>query len=118
MKPTQIICVELVNANQNADGRGPERPGHQGTKDGELALVEIVDENRIKLFHEQVRVKKRRTCCDVAYPDVTVHHERDSQETVKDRVSRARRCKCCRGHGKQRRRQKAFECPVIGTVGL
>ena len=43
-KRTNVICVELVNADQNADGRGPERPGHQGTKDGELALVEIVDE--------------------------------------------------------------------------
>ena len=48
-KPTNIICIELVNANQNANSRSPEGPGPQWTKDGKLALVEIVDEYGIKL---------------------------------------------------------------------
>ena len=53
-KPTNVICVELVDADQNADGRGPERPSRQGTKNGELALVEIVNEDRIELFRREV----------------------------------------------------------------
>ena len=52
-KPTNIICVELVNADQNADGCGPKRPGHQGTKDRELALMEIVYEDGVELRAER-----------------------------------------------------------------
>lgn len=53
-KHTNIICIELVDADQNADGRGPERPGHRGAENGELALVEIVDKDRIELFLRKV----------------------------------------------------------------
>lgn len=48
-KPTNVIRVELVDANQHPDGRSPECPGHQRTEDGELALMKIVDEDGIEL---------------------------------------------------------------------
>lgn len=51
-KPTNVTCVELVNTDQNADSCGPKRPGRQGAKDRELALMEIVDDDGVELHTE------------------------------------------------------------------
>jgi len=44
-KPTNVICVELVDADQNADGRGPERPGRD-SRDQEWGTCACGDSQR------------------------------------------------------------------------
>ena len=46
---TDIVRVELVDADQRAHGGEAQDPGHDGSEDGELALVEVVDEYLVEL---------------------------------------------------------------------
>ena len=46
---TDVVGVELVDADENTDGRRPEHPGQSPAEHGELAGVEVVDEDRVEL---------------------------------------------------------------------
>ena len=46
---TDVVRVELVDADEHADGRRPEEPRECGAEEGELARVEVVDEDGVEL---------------------------------------------------------------------
>lgn len=46
---TDVVGVELVHAHEHADGCTAEHPGHAGAQAGELALVQVIHQQRIKL---------------------------------------------------------------------
>lgn len=48
-KHTNIVGVERVHADEHADSDGPEPPGRDRAQDGELALVDVVYQDGIKL---------------------------------------------------------------------
>ena len=47
---TDVVGVELVDADENTDGRRPEHPGQSPAEHGELAGVEVVDEDAVELL--------------------------------------------------------------------
>ena len=49
-KRTNVVGVELVDADKDTDGRRAERPGRDSAEDGELAGVEVVDEDAVELL--------------------------------------------------------------------
>lgn len=49
MDLTDVVRVELVDTDEGGYCRGPQRPRRDGTEDGELALVEVVDKNGVEL---------------------------------------------------------------------
>ena len=46
---TDIVRVELVHADEDADGRGAEGPRAYGPEYRELALVQVVHQTRVEL---------------------------------------------------------------------
>jgi hypothetical protein len=57
---TDIISVELVNSYECTGSREPEDPGHERTQDRELAFVQVVGEECVKLSHSTTtRVSQR-----------------------------------------------------------
>lgn len=49
MKLADIVRVELVDTDEDADRRRSKCPGEDRSQDGELAFVEVVDKARVKL---------------------------------------------------------------------
>ena len=47
---TDIVRIKLVHAHTNRNGRRAQRPRKQGAQSGELALMDVVHQDRIKLF--------------------------------------------------------------------
>jgi hypothetical protein len=47
---TDVVGVELVDTHENTDGGRTECPFHEGTKHGELARVQVVNQHRVKLL--------------------------------------------------------------------
>lgn len=45
---TDVVGLELVHADEHADGRGAEKPGRDGAEDGELARVQVVGQDVVK----------------------------------------------------------------------
>ena len=50
LRPTDIVGVELVDADEDTDGRRPEHPGQSPAEHGELAGVEVIDEDAVELL--------------------------------------------------------------------
>lgn len=46
---TDVIRVELVHSYESSDSSSSQGPCAEGTQDGELAFVHVVDKNGIKL---------------------------------------------------------------------
>lgn len=46
---TDVVCVELVHSDEGGNGRAAEQPRCERADDGELALVQVVNKDRIKL---------------------------------------------------------------------
>jgi len=67
LRKTDILGIELVNANQHTDSRGPQNPRESRAELGELAWVYVVHQERVKA-------------------NVTVHDQGDTQDAVQDRV--------------------------------
>lgn len=91
---TDIVCIELIDAQQGRHCCGPEGPAGDGPYEGKLALVEVVDEHGVE-------------------SDVTVHDEGSAEEGVEDGVGccgsdESRSCEWDEGCG-----EDAFECPVV-----
>lgn len=51
---TDVASVELVDSDEGGDGRAAEQPRCERADHGELALVQVVDEDRIKLQDERI----------------------------------------------------------------
>jgi hypothetical protein len=49
---TDIIRTELIHAHANSERRRAERPSEQWAEGGELALVDVVHQDRIKLSQQ------------------------------------------------------------------
>lgn len=69
---TNVVRVELVDADEDAAGCEAEGPGCDLADDGELADVNVVGQDRVK-------------------PDVGVRHDGDCEDPVQDRVDRGDR---------------------------
>lgn len=46
---TDVVRVELVDADEHSDGGRAERPGGERAEAGELAGVEVVDDDGVEL---------------------------------------------------------------------
>ena len=53
---TDISCVELVHADEGRDGHAAEEPGGEWAENGELALVEVVDEDGVELWDRSASI--------------------------------------------------------------
>ena len=51
-KRTNVVGVELVDADEDTDSRRTQHPGQSPAEHGELARVEVVDEDRVELRGE------------------------------------------------------------------
>lgn len=49
---TDIVRVELIHSNKDTNSDGAEGPCGEGAEDGELALVHVIDQARVKLCRE------------------------------------------------------------------
>ena len=47
---TDVIRVELIDTNEHTDGRRTQCPREEGTKEGELAGVQVIDEKGVELL--------------------------------------------------------------------
>ena len=47
---TNIVRVELVDADEDTDSRRTQHPGQSPAKHGELAGVEVIDEDAVELL--------------------------------------------------------------------
>ena len=54
---TNVSCVELIHADEGRDGHATEEPGGEWAEDWELALVEVVDKDRVELPCKRMRVR-------------------------------------------------------------
>ena len=52
------------------------------------------------------------------YANVTVHDQAHAEEAIEDGVVGAARCKRSNRERDKTSREKAFECPMVGTVRL
>ena len=50
-KRTNVVGVELVDADKDTDGRRPEHPGESPAEHGELARVEVIHEDAVELLN-------------------------------------------------------------------
>ena len=57
---TDVVRVELVDTDEHTDGSRAQCPRENLSEDGELAGVEVVDEDRIELLSGRVNVSARR----------------------------------------------------------
>ena len=48
-KRTDIVCVELINAHAHGERRHAQHPGKDWSERGELAFMEVIDQDGIKL---------------------------------------------------------------------
>ena len=49
-KRTDVVGVELVDANEDTDSSRPQHPGQSPAEHGELAGVEVIDEDAVELL--------------------------------------------------------------------
>lgn len=108
---TDIVRIELVNPNEDTERCGSKCPRHQGSEEREFTRVKIVHEHTIKL--DDHRSSWRSTSIMHAYPDMTVHHQTNTEESIEDWVTGPRSDECGSGHGDERCCEKAFKRPVI-----
>jgi hypothetical protein len=45
---TDVVCVELVNSNEDANSSQSKTPLAQGAEDWELAFVEVIEQNLVE----------------------------------------------------------------------
>ena len=58
---TDIIRVELVNTNQDANSGCPQSPSKGFTEDRELAGMKVIDEQRVELWKlQKPRIKSHQ----------------------------------------------------------
>ena len=49
---TDIVCVELVDTDEDTTGSGSENPLHDGSEDGPVARVKVVDPDLVEALRE------------------------------------------------------------------
>lgn len=64
---TNIFGVELVNANQHTDGRGPENPSKSRAELGELAWMNVVLQEIVKLIPSNDSRKTDETAYSIGF---------------------------------------------------
>ena len=80
---TDVVGVELVNTDEHADGRRTESPFGEGAEEGELARVEVVDEERIELCEARLG----QCACSVRALGITCDPQEFGCRTPTPRIS-------------------------------
>lgn len=112
---TDIIRVKLIHPHKGRYRRGPQTPLRELSNDRELACMQVIRNARIKLCNEKP-FNEGKWGRERTHPDMTMHDQSDAQQPVQDRVAASGRHERGRGHGDERRREDALECPVVGSV--
>ena len=120
---TDIIRVEFVHAHANSDRRRAERPTEQRAEGGELAFVDVVHQDRIKLSHthptfQQKRVVDEQKERKKTHANVAVHDEAEAEEPVEEGCGGAGSDECGCGKRDEAGGEKALERPVVRAVRL
>lgn len=100
---TDIVRVKLVHAHERRDH-------------GELARVQVVHDNAVKLpqpINQPIHTRDTNT---TTYADMAVHDKRDAEHAVEDRVVAPRGREHGGGERDDPRREQTFERPVMGAV--
>lgn len=99
LRKADVVGVELVHPDENADSGSSEGPCADRADKWELAWVDVVHQKRVK-------------------PDVTVHHQAHAEDGVEGRVRGRADRERCDGGGHERGGEEALERPVVRPVRL
>jgi hypothetical protein len=111
-----VVRSELVYANENIGSRSTQA----SQLPREIAMMEVVDDDRIDLRRGKVSVTVQEHMHEKESTrtvlDMTMHNQRHAEESIYHGVHRRRRCKSSTGGQREGCGQMTLERPVVSPV--